>query len=193
MKTMNDAFHLVSLLIVTLFLAACATSSHVIVGTTRPPISPDQVRIYFKPPARFEEVAVLDASSKNSWAITDQGKTDKAMQRLKEEAAKLGANGILLRGVGDQYGGSVSSGTATATAYGNTATGFGTGMAVPVMHKEASGVAIYVLEEQQADTVPPIPKASTKDRLKELESLRQEGLITQETYEKRRDEILKGL
>ena len=66
-------------------------------------------------------------------------------------------------------------------------------MAVPVMHKEASGVAIYVLEEQQADTVPPIPKASTKDRLKELESLRQEGLITQETYEKRRDEILKGL
>jgi hypothetical protein len=31
-----------------------------------------------------------------------------------------------------------------------------------------------------------------KDRLKELESLRKEGLITQETYEKRRDEIVKG-
>ncbi len=190
---MKDTLHQVPLLIVTLFLAACATSSHVIVGTTRPPISPDQVRLYFTPPARFEEVAILDSSSKNSWAVTDQGKMDKAIQRLKEEAAKLGANGVLLRGAGDQYGGSVTTGTATAVAYGNTATGFGTGLAVPVMHKAASGVAIYVIEDQQADMVPSMPKASTKDRLKELESLRQEGLITQETYEKRRDEILKGL
>jgi hypothetical protein len=41
--------------------------------------------------------------------------------------------------------------------------------------------------------VPPMPKSSIETRLKELESIRKEGLITQETYEKRRDEILKGL
>jgi len=198
MKIIRYAVHQVPLLIVVFFLAACATSSHVIVGKTRAPISPDQVRLYFEPPARFEEVAVLDASSKNSWAVTDQGKTNKAIQRLKEEAAKLGANGVLLRGVGDQYGGSVATSTATAVGYGNTATGFGTGVAVPVMHKAASGVAIYVMEDQQAtmskkDMVPPLPKASIEDRLKALKSLRDENLITQGDYDKRRDDILKGL
>jgi hypothetical protein len=41
----------------------------------------------------------------------------------QSEAAKLGANGILLEGVGDQAGGSV--GTGYATASGHSAFGFG--------------------------------------------------------------------
>jgi hypothetical protein len=45
------------------------------------------------------------------FAVTAQGKTNVVMDRLKAEAAKLGANGILLEGVGDQAGGSVGTGT----------------------------------------------------------------------------------
>jgi hypothetical protein len=83
-------------------IAGCATS-HVMVGKARPPISPDQVQIYLHPPtSKYEEIAVLDTSSKGSFSITAQGKTNAVVDRLKAEAAKLGANGILLSGVGDQ-------------------------------------------------------------------------------------------
>jgi hypothetical protein len=46
-----------------------------------------------------------------------QGTTNVVMDRLKAEAAKLGANGILLEGVGDQAGGSVGTGYATASGH----------------------------------------------------------------------------
>ena len=57
-----------------------------------------------------------------SRSLRVQGKTNVVMDRLKAEAAKLGANGILLKGVGDQAGGSVGMGYATAS--GHLALGF---------------------------------------------------------------------
>jgi hypothetical protein len=99
-------------------LTACA-SSHVLVGQARSPIRPEQVKLYLSPPEKYEEIAILESSSKNSWVMTDQQKMNKATQRLKMEAAKLGANGILLRETGDQRSESAS-------------------------HKHASGIAIYV-------------------------------------------------
>jgi hypothetical protein len=76
-------------------LFGCATSSHVMIGTARPPISPESVRVYVQPPEKYEEIAALDATSSGSFAITSQQNMDKAIGRMKEEAAKLGANGIL--------------------------------------------------------------------------------------------------
>ena len=131
-------------------LSGCV-SSHVIVGKVRPPISPDLVQLYLHPPAgRYEEVALLDSSSKNSFSFTAQGKTNAVITRLKEEAAKLGANGILLNGVSDQAAGSVSTGIGSATASGNTATGFGIGSSGTVFVKSGSGLAIYVEPEPVA-------------------------------------------
>src|SRR6266403_2494994 len=101
-------------------LAGCATS-HVMVGNARPAISPGQVKIYLHPPEKYEEIAILDTSSQGSFSFTQQGKMDSVVERLKAEAAKLGANGILLESTGDRYGGSVSTGAGTATASGNTA------------------------------------------------------------------------
>ena len=44
-------------------LAACA-SSHVLVGSPRPPIDPAQVRVYFAPPAGgYEQIAMLQSNS----------------------------------------------------------------------------------------------------------------------------------
>lgn len=127
-------------------LSGCATS-YVMVGQARPPISPDQVQIYLHPPAnKYSEIALLDASSKGSFAITAQGKTNVVIDRLKAEAAKLGANGILLEGVGDQAGGSV--GTGYATASGHSAFGFGS--SATVFHKKGDGLAIYVEPDQVA-------------------------------------------
>lgn len=124
-------------------LTGCATS-HVLIGEPRPPISPDKVKVFLSPPAPpFEEIALVEASSRGAWAVSDQGKTNAAIQRLKEEAASLGANGILLRGTGSQS--NVSVGTGSATYSGNTS--YGTGVGVGVVHKTASAVAIYYSEE----------------------------------------------
>jgi hypothetical protein len=125
-------------------LGACATS-HVMMGQARPPISPSLVQIYFHPPAaKYEEIATLDTSSRGGFGFTAQGKTDIVINRLKEEAAKLGANGVLLQGVGDQSGGSISTGFGQASAYGNHATAGGIGFSGNVVQKVGSGIAIYV-------------------------------------------------
>ena len=122
-------------------LAACVTS-HVIVGQARTPIGPDQVRIYLQPPARSEEIALLQTSSRGAFAVTAQARMDKVVERLKKEAASLGANGILIRAVGEQ-----SSGSSLITDFADhTRDRIGTGIAVSVLSTGGSAVAIYVPE-----------------------------------------------
>jgi len=135
------------LLVAAASLAGCAASSAVVVGKVRSPIPASEVKLYLSPPKMYEEVAVLDASSRNSWAVTDQGKMDVVVQRLKEEAAKLGANGILIKSAGTVAGGSVIVGSGTATQISGSSFGTGVGTAVPVFHKGAGGVAIFVVDE----------------------------------------------
>lgn len=105
------------------------------------------MQIYLHPPAnKYSEIALLDTSSKGSFAITAQGKTNVVIERLKAEAAKRGANGILLEGVGDQAGGSVGTGYATASGH----SAFGFGGSATVFHKKGDGLAIYVEPDQVA-------------------------------------------
>src|ERR1700676_5804040 len=116
--------HLITL--ATLFaigLAACAPSSHILVGTARPPIAPSEVKIYSQPPPSFEEIAILDASANSMFGAGGQGSVDKVIQRLKEQAAKLGANGILLEGMSDRVTGSLGGGSGSSPFLGKLARG----------------------------------------------------------------------
>jgi len=124
-------------------LAAC-TTSHVIVGRVRAPISPEQVQIYLQPPAPYEEVALLTSSSRGSFAVTAQARKDKVVDRLKKEAATLGANGIVLQEISDQSSGSVGSDFATATRSGSATHAVGTGISATLFTKGGSAIAIYV-------------------------------------------------
>jgi hypothetical protein len=114
-------------------IAACASGSAIVTGTTRAPIASEQVRIYLEPPPNFEVIGLVSASSDAGW--TEQGSVDYAIEELKKQAAKLGANGVLL----------VSSGDKTTTVIG----GYGTGFiyAVPVTAKTVQGRAIFVKEQ----------------------------------------------
>lgn len=85
-----------------LVLGGCASGSALIVGTPREPIDPNSVTIYTTPPAAFEEIAIVKASSDSGW--TQQGSLDYAKEELKKQAAKLGANGVLLTATGTQTG-----------------------------------------------------------------------------------------
>jgi uncharacterized protein YbjQ (UPF0145 family) len=127
-----------------LLLVACATSSHVLVGTPRTPISPDQVKVYLQPPPKFEQIATIDATSRGSLTITSQQNMDKAIARLKQEAARLGANGILLQGVEDQQSGAIGTGIGNSSFNGNTAIGTSVGGSFGIYNKAAKGLAIYV-------------------------------------------------
>lgn len=125
--------------VIALALAGCANTSSVVVGKVRPPIAAEAVKVYLEPPAKYETIAMVESSSKGTFAVGDQGKMDAAINGLKQEAAKLGANGVLLQGAGS------TTGAAFVQSYnfgGNTSTG----MAFPTNHKTASGVAIFVPE-----------------------------------------------
>ena len=130
-----------------LLVTACAAESHVIVGKVRPPISPDQVKIYLEPPKAYEKIAIIDASSQGSMTFTQQQKMDKAIARLKEEAAKVGANGVLLEGSGSQSVGSVGTGFGSASATGHSASATSMGVSGNILVQAANGLAIYVTQE----------------------------------------------
>ena len=127
-------------------LASCSTSQ-VLVGKQRPPISADQVKIYLHAPAKYEEIALLEASSRNSLAMTQQGKMNKVISRLKDDAVALGANGILMQGTGSENVGAINNGTANAVVTGNTMSAVGFGTSIPIIQKTGSAIAIYVTEE----------------------------------------------
>jgi hypothetical protein len=138
----NHAF--VATVLAAALLSACATS-HVMLGKARPPISPDEVQIYQHPPqVPYEEIARLDTSSQGSFSFTAQGKTDAVIKRLKTEAAKLGANGVLLEGIGDQSSGSIGTGGGRESYSGSGSVGGGIGISAGLNRKAGGGIAIYV-------------------------------------------------
>ncbi len=126
-------YRLIVSCILFLFLGACATGSAIVTGTIRPATDPELVKFYLKEPRRYEVIGLVEASSDAGW--TSQGSQDYAIAELKKQAAKLGANGVLLTATGEQ----------TSTMVG----GYGTGIiwAVPVTAKTIKGMAIFVFEE----------------------------------------------
>jgi hypothetical protein len=133
-------------IVCTVLLAGCSASSHVLTGTARPPIAPDSVRIYNQPPpGKYEEIATVTASSQGSFAIGGQQNMDAAIARLKEEAAKLGANGVLIKDIQDQHSGSIGVGVGGSSYSGSSASGAGVGGSSALTNKVVNGIAIYVL------------------------------------------------
>jgi hypothetical protein len=131
-------------IVIALCVTACATS-HVLIGKARAPISPELVQIYTRPPTtHYEEIAQLSTSSQGSFSFTAQGKTDAVINRLKAEAAKLGANGVLLQGIGDQPSGSVGTGGGSTSYSGGSMVGGGVGINLETTRKIGGGLAIFV-------------------------------------------------
>ena len=89
-------------LIIFLLSKACYPVSHIIIGETQVPIDYKDVKVYIDYPNNYEKIAIVEASSDLAFKdisieITHQQKTNKALDRLKKEAALLGANGIVLQ------------------------------------------------------------------------------------------------
>ena len=125
-------------------IVSCAPSSHLLTGTARAPISPDQVKIYSYAPPVYQEIAILDASSKSVFAPGGQRALDKVIERLKAQAAQLGANGVILEGFVDSQTGSIGTGVGSDSYSRNSSVGVGVGGSLGIFRKSGRGRAIYV-------------------------------------------------
>jgi len=119
---------------VIIFLSSCASGSHILTGQKRDSINPSQVKLYISPPQKYEVIGIVNSSSDSGW--TQQGDMDYAVEELKNQAARLGANGIILSGTGESTSSSVG-------AYNNGAI-----YAISSTAQTVSGKAVYVIKQQ---------------------------------------------
>ncbi len=120
------------LFIAIFLLSSCASGSYVLTGQKRDPIDPSLVILYTSPPTKYDVIGIVNSSSDMGW--TEQDEMDLAVSKLKELAAKLGANGILLTATGES----------TSSAVG----GYNNGIVYTTSStsQTITGQAIYVME-----------------------------------------------
>lgn len=124
------------------WLTACASGSHVVTGVPRPAIDPAFVKVYSQAPSQpYEVIASLQASS--SRGLSQQGRMDSAVASLKSEAAKLGANGVIIHNYPNDSGG-VSTHISTGISGGSRGIYTGVGTGFTINPASLKGTAIYV-------------------------------------------------
>lgn len=125
-------------------LVACATSSQVLTGAPRSPISPAAVRVYTQAPESFEEIAVLGASRKSVSSAGGERAIAKMIEAMRAQAAELGANGLLLEDFSDSDPVAIGTGVGSETYTHNASINVGVGGGLGVIKKVAKARAIYV-------------------------------------------------
>lgn len=116
-------------------ITGCATGTIVATGTQRAPTKAAQVKVYLDAPAQYETLGYVEAKAEVS-SIVPQASQTVLFDGLKSQAARLGANGVILIGTEEQ--------TENAFPYQNPRS-----KAVPLTHvmKIAKGKAIHVIRE----------------------------------------------
>ena len=128
-------------LLIVMMLVGCVPVSHIIVGEARDPLSPSQVKIYSDFPEDYKKIALIDAGSNFAFKdpailFTWQSKMNKVIERLKIEAAQLGANGVVIVGTDNKIYQTFNldkDGNASSSSY---------------TEKFGKAIAIYVIEKK---------------------------------------------
>ena len=119
--------------------------SHELLVGARPALPADAVQLYLEPPSRhYEQIAVLHSSSRRSWSFTAQSKADVVIRRLKEEAASLGANGVLLENIADRPGTAVGTDLGASYMGPRGTADLGIGVSAMTLERYGSAIAIYL-------------------------------------------------
>lgn len=141
MKMNHWLVGLVCGLVMTLSGCAITNETTLLVGKARPSTTPDQVKLYTSPPEKYEEIALVSADAAHDF-MSKQALLDISIAKIKEEAAKVGANGVLLDSVGDNYVG--SSGMMVTPTANKRAPVIGIGAMNARTGKAVTGKAIFV-------------------------------------------------
>lgn len=146
-KCMN-AVKLCAMAVLVGVLTGCGATRTIMVGDPRPAISPQAVRVYEMPPRHYDRIAIINSSGGTSWIFRDRGSMDEAVAKLRDEAARLGANGVLLQQVYDEPAGGLSIGVG-GFGFGGGRHGFYGGggeanVGGPLINHRVQATAIYV-------------------------------------------------
>jgi hypothetical protein len=125
-------------------LLACATSSQMLTGAPRSPISPAAVRVYTQAPESFEEIAVLTASRKSVSRAGGERAIVKMIAAMRAQAADLGANGLLLEDFSDSGSIALATGVGSQAYTHNASIDVGVGGSLGLTKKIAQARAIFV-------------------------------------------------
>lgn len=117
-KQYFQVFNIVTAIFLLIVLFGCGTpGSSIVTGNVRPAIDPTEVKIYLSPPAKYETIAIVESSYDARYS--SQTAQNKIMKELKKQAAKLGANGVLLTNTGTiKTGGNIYTASNVKTAQG---------------------------------------------------------------------------
>jgi hypothetical protein len=128
-------------------LAGCATSGQILTGTPRAPIAANEVRVYTQAPPSFEEIAVLEASRPSVSSAGGERAIQKMIVSMKNQAALLGANGLLLEDFSDAQDFSLGTSLGSDSYTHNGSISVGAGGSLGVVQKTAKGRAVFVAPE----------------------------------------------
>lgn len=121
-------------------------SSSIVTGGSRSATNPDTIKIYRKAPTKYQEIGIVYSSAGHDFR-SDSGLLDTAVQALKMEAAKLGANGIILGNIDQRDTPQTVVGTTTSTSYGANGLTTGTGTVIGTNRGDSftrlEGLAIF--------------------------------------------------
>ena len=133
---MRAAPRRLSAVILAFFICGCAPEVVPSSGP-RPPRRLEEVRVYQKPPKKYEDLGVIEVQSTPEMSLNAQGHSPATFAVLKAAAAAKGANGVLL---GDKH----LDRDFTALVGDGT-----NGYHVPMRHDPPTvlGRAIYVIKE----------------------------------------------
>jgi hypothetical protein len=82
------------------FITGCTSGSHKVTGTLREPVPPEAVKIYAAMPPHAEVIGLVSADSFGGTTLQDANQD--ALQKLRIEAGRLGANAIVIDGGNDK-------------------------------------------------------------------------------------------
>nr|MBP3283590.1 hypothetical protein [Treponema sp.] len=127
---MKKNIDLIFALALSFIIVGCASGTVLVTGTQRAAINPETVVIYTEAPAKYEVIGIVNASSD----ATGIAQTDLnyAIAELKKQAAKIGANGIILQNIFSSNNGGVFVGN----------------VYVSETSQNVSGKAIYVSDDE---------------------------------------------
>jgi hypothetical protein len=124
-------------------LAACTPATKML-APAHPAINPSEVTVYPAPPANAQPIAELTATKKSVFTPGGPKAEDVVIERLKELAAKVGANGIILETFDDRVSGSIGTGVGSTSYSGNSAVGVGVSGGVGIFKKTGHARAVFV-------------------------------------------------
>ncbi|MDE8602501.1 hypothetical protein M3I01_006100 [Marinomonas sp. RSW2] len=138
---MMNSIKYLSVLALPVFLFGCASGSHVVTGQQMPEIEVDQVVVFTEAPAfDYEIIGSVRASSDNGFS--EESRKEKATLEMREQAAKIGANGVILDGVTQLSFRRLGTGVGLAVGSGGgVGTSLGSSFSFPTA--EVTGTAIY--------------------------------------------------